>query len=68
MSWQNLKNLEYPVLDADGEIVAIFLSKQHRDKFVEVINSSLTDKNLFNLQLEAGNYVDYDMDISVRGS
>lgn len=68
MSWQNIKNLEYPVLDADGECIAIFLSKQHRDKFVDMINSSLTDKQLFNLQLEAGDYVDFDVDISIRGS
>ncbi len=57
MSWNNIKELEYPVLDADGELVALFLMKKHRDDFVKA-----------NPKLTAGDYVDYDTEISVRGS
>ena len=68
MAWTDIKNLSYPVLDAEGALVAIFSVEKLRDQFVDANNKALTGDELVDLKLTKGEYVDYDTVIHVRGS
>ena len=65
--WTDLKELSYPVIDDDGEIVALFASERLRDKFVEQYNALITDESIAT-KLMRGDYVDFSTDIQVRAS
>lgn len=64
MSWINLKELEYPVMDNQGECVALFKYEEQRTAFMEAYNSTVLENN----QLEACDYLDVDTDITIRAS
>lgn len=65
MAWIDIKELAYPVIDDEGEIVAIFTSERVRDKFVEQYNAAITDESIAT-KLVRGDYVDFSTDIQVR--
>lgn len=67
MSWMNLRSLEYPVLNTDDEIVALFVVEEERDRYVDFHNGSLNEAD-HDLRVHGGDYLDIDTDVSIRGS